>query len=128
MGKLLRDRDIIPDLIISSPAKRAHSTAKLVAAEVDYSSEHIRIDKRIYFEGTGAILHLIKETPDSVSTLFLFGHNPDFSYLADIFSSDYHGNVPTTGVVGIHFTAETWAECSEQNGRMVFMEKPSDHR
>jgi phosphohistidine phosphatase len=31
MGKLLKDKDIIPDLIISSTAARAKKTAELVA-------------------------------------------------------------------------------------------------
>ena len=38
MGKRLADRDVNPDLILSSPAMRALTTAEIIAKKLDYSS------------------------------------------------------------------------------------------
>ncbi len=37
MGDRLKSKNIVPDLILSSPAKRAKKTAKIIAEKVEYA-------------------------------------------------------------------------------------------
>ena len=53
MGRLLRDENLVPDLIISSTAKRARKTAKLVAEASGYEGE-IRLAETLYLAGPEA--------------------------------------------------------------------------
>src|SRR5436189_490239 len=48
MGKRLAKRDVKPDLILSSPARRALRTAEVVAKKLDYKRKHIVGDDRLY--------------------------------------------------------------------------------
>lgn len=68
------------DHIIASPAKRAMTTAKLVADAIKY--EHpLSLDERLYFLGVDAIIDIISHIEESVTSLMLFGHNPDMHLL-----------------------------------------------
>ena len=55
MGKRLKERGIHPDLMLSSPAKRAYSTAKRIAEVLDYSTKNIATDKEITSRAPAAI-------------------------------------------------------------------------
>lgn len=128
IGEELLKREIFPDHIISSPAKRAHTTAGIIGKALSYSEEQIEINRSIYFEGTAAILAAIRATDDSISTLFVFGHNPDFTDLASELAHQSFYNVPTTGVVGIRFSDQTWNTVSKSTASLICFLKPKDLR
>src|ERR1700752_5046969 len=48
MGKRLRKRAVEPDLLVSSPALRALTTAQLMADEIGYQRKAIVVDERLY--------------------------------------------------------------------------------
>jgi phosphohistidine phosphatase SixA len=48
MGKRLAKRDVKPDLILSSPARRALTTAEIIAKKLDYKRKDIVADDRLY--------------------------------------------------------------------------------
>ena len=52
MGKRLAKREVTPDLILSSPAKRALKTAQLIAKKLDYKLQDIVVDERLYARRT----------------------------------------------------------------------------
>jgi phosphohistidine phosphatase len=111
MAAHLKKMGIQPDLIVSSPAVRARTTADYFAKTFDIPSESIDIQQDVYEADERDILHVIHNLPDSVETVFLFGHNPTFTYVADSFSKkERFENVPTCGVVQIQSNTEggTW--------------------
>ncbi len=115
MAKHLKKLGIQPDLLVSSPAVRARTTADYFAKEYGISSESIDIQADIYEADERTILHIIQELPDSVDTVFMFGHNPTFTYVADSFSKTTRfDNVPTCGVVQICSNTEggSWEKFS----------------
>ncbi len=59
MGKRMVEHEIRPSLIISSPAKRAWSTAKLVAAEISYPIEFLQREDSLYHASIDEILGVI---------------------------------------------------------------------
>src|SRR5437899_10475758 len=48
MGERLAKRDVKPDLILSSPARRALTTAEIIAKKLDYKRKDIVADDRLY--------------------------------------------------------------------------------
>ena len=128
MGSQLKKKGIFPDLMISSPANRAHSTSKLIAHELNYPLENIQISDHLYFSGTSIMLNMVSQTDDRIDTLFIFGHNPDFTSMVNVFSSETIYNVPTTGVVGIDFDVSRWTEINADNGKTFLFDKPSNYK
>jgi phosphohistidine phosphatase len=127
MGKVLRKKKAAPDALVSSPARRAQDTAKIFADELRFKG-NIHINEALYFHGPSQIMSVVNKTPDDVTQLFLFGHNPDTMDLANMFSGNGYDNVPTCGVVCIEFEAETWKETGTGNGRVKFFDCPSRHK
>ena len=75
MGEVLKSKNIVPDLILSSPAVRAKTTAELFAKAVGYQKEINLIDD-FYFGEDESIVQEAKKTDNLVQTLMIVGHNP----------------------------------------------------
>jgi len=96
------------DKVISSPAIRAHKTAKIISKLLDIDVDRISLDQDLYdFNGDKA-MEVIKNTDDSITTLMVFGHNHAFTFLANKLGDISIDNLPTTGVVCIEFETENW--------------------
>ncbi len=124
MGRLLKEKSLLPELMVSSPAKRALKTASRIAKEIGYPKERIEIKEELYLKGTGAIVELIRRLDDGQGRVFLFGHNPDLTELANLLTGANLDNIPTCGVVSITFPFDTWQETAEGTGSLALFERP----
>ncbi len=124
IGKYLHVIGHEVDLIISSPAKRAYTTAKLMAREIGYEKKAIRIDERLYFQGVEGVFDVIKEVDDSVEKLFLFGHEPTSSSFCHEMNGDYVDKFSTAGVYAMQLDIEKWSDISPDKSRKLFFVKP----
>ena len=123
MGKLLRDRGVFFDLIMSSPAVRALTTAKIIAQEVSYLEQSIVINPRIYEASFETMIDEIQTLPNEMNIVAMFGHNPTFSYLANHFGHDLI-NLPTCGIVMIEVGVDDWAEVNIENSKVIAIDFP----
>lgn len=128
MGKVLLKHGIQPEQIISSPAKRAMQTAKIIAGHLQFDKKKIETDKRLYFEGAEQIFALMQALSAKTTTALLFGHNPDFTEFVNLFSSTGIDNVPTCGVAGITFSINDWKKATRETGRLLYFDFPKRHR
>lgn len=122
MGKILRDKGIIPDLIISSPAYRARETARKIAKKLKYREE-IMYNEYIYEASLKTILEIINFIEDEYDDVILVGHNPGLNMLA-FYLVDFNDNLPTCGAIEIEFDCQTWREASKSNAKFVSFEYP----
>lgn len=121
VSNALNSRNIFPDLIVSSPARRAIKTARIFADKLGYPSRKIREEQGIY-DGftTDAFIDLIRELPNEVNTVFFFGHNPGFHYYVANLLSAFNGDMPTTSTVGIDFNISDWNAVEARSGKLAF--------
>lgn len=115
MAKTLVKQGVKPDLLVSSPAKRALTTALFFAETFGIAGEAVLREENIYEAAPREILRIISNLPDSAQTVFLFGHNPTFTEVANHFTEDFIDNIPTCGIVQIESSAPSWKEFSEIN-------------
>ena len=113
MGERLKARNVKIDLIISSPAKRALNTAKIIAGKIDYPLDSIREERTIYRASIKQMMALISGADDKVEHLLVVGHNPTFTLLTETLCKRDFGNLPTCGIVEMSLDYESWAYCSE---------------
>jgi phosphohistidine phosphatase len=128
MGKVLKDIHITPDLIITSPAVRAMTTAKMIAQEIGFNENLIIAEPRLYLESKSKLLKEINTIDEKYNTVFLVGHNPGLTDLANSLLGDSIDNIPTSGAVGIQFECNTWMEVEKGKGKKLFFEVPKKHR
>jgi phosphohistidine phosphatase len=129
MGKKLKERKIMPGLILSSPAKRARKTATEIAKAIGYPKNKIQYNEDIYHSSAQYLLQLVRKQDDTHETIMLFGHNPDFNDFADLLLGDNPVmNIPTTGVHCIKFDVDSWKKVKEGKGRSVFFDYPKSYQ
>lgn len=112
------------DLMISSQAVRAYETARIMAGCLDYPENKILKDRRIYDGPYDRILDLIYGTPNEVSSLMIFGHNPLITQLANLFLHESIDGMPTSAVVCLTFDTLKWEELAEAKPAMKFFITP----
>ena len=119
MAKMLQAAGVEPDLIVSSPAKRALSTALFFAETFHIDYDDVVREETIYEASPTEILRVISQLPDSAHTVLLFGHNPGFTEVVNRFTEDFIDNVPTCGIVKIESKATSWKEMFEGNSKIL---------
>jgi phosphohistidine phosphatase len=125
MGDRLEDRELIPDLILSSPAARAIATAKLIARVLGYSEKKIQEDDRLYLASPKKILEVLWEVDKQVKHVMVFGHNPGITDCADKLSSERPIDaMPTCAVVTARFAIKHWDELAWATGVDVDLDYP----
>ena len=110
VGERLAQLKIKPDLIITSSAKRAHTTARIVAECIDYAEADIRIEPRLYGCGLRELYSILSELAVDPHSIMLFGHNPTFTSLVNVHQSAYLDNLPTSGCIGFDLGTDSWSE------------------
>lgn len=127
MAKKLADSGVRPDLIVSSTANRALTTAKFFADRYSIAHEAIVQQPDIYEAMSSTILRIVRGLPDSAQNVLVFGHNPTFTDVANMFSDEsWIDNVPTCGIVVLSSKADTWASFSEKNTRIAHLYFPKE--
>lgn len=127
MGELLHKKGVQPDVIVSSYAVRALTTAKIIAKAVGYAENDIDVREEIYLASFSTLMDVVQGLNDKASVAFLFGHNPDFTTFANTFSDEFIANVPTCGIVEIQFDVEQWSDINSDNGRVMSFEFPKKY-
>ncbi len=126
MGKLLKQKDIVPDLVLSSPANRAKTTAIKISEELDLDDTKIVFENSIYEASSDILIDIIKKVQDKYNTIFLVGHNPSLNSLAyELVKFDE--NIPTAGIVEIELNMNSWKDIDRKKAKMISFEYPKKY-
>lgn len=129
MASRLASHSIRPQFILSSPAKRALTTAQIFAKHLSIPNKLIQTEERIYEASVQTLLHVINQLNDRFEQVAIFGHNPGFSELASYLSQEDYLNLPTCALVHLEFPdADQWREVSAGTGLIVHFWYPKDGR
>ena len=124
MGKVLRDKGIRFDLMVSSPAKRALKTAQKIADQMQYERFDIRREPDLYHAASNTIVSIIQTQPDHCNRLALIGHNPGFTAVANQLGKLNLENVPTAGIVAFSFDVSQWQDVALGEGQLLWFDYP----
>ena len=126
MGHFLRQQGLVPDLIISSTAKRAWRTAVAVAEELGYDPAQIALEPTLYEAEPTAYLARLDQAADSYQTIMLVGHNPGLSDLLSELTGRYE-NMTTANIAYLRLPIQHWAEASDGlHGQLVQLWRPKE--
>ncbi|WP_207434208.1 SixA phosphatase family protein [Sabulibacter ruber] len=129
IGQELSERKVKLDLIISSSAVRAISTATLVAKELGFAPEKVGVQEELYHITAEDLLMFIQSLPEEYTHVMLVGHNPTFTEIANLLLPERSiVNIPTAGIVAISFDCGYWGEISPDNSKLLFFDYPKNYR
>ncbi len=128
MGQQMLSRDVNFDLVLTSTAVRALTTASLVAKEVDFDREKIQALSEIYKADRKEIIKIIQHVPDNINSLLIVGHNPIISEVANKLSPHAIADMPTAGVVALRFNCNSWLDINGENSKLLFFDFPKNYK
>lgn len=127
MGKRLKERGVKPNLIYTSPAKRAKQTAEIIAKELGYAKSRIREHTLIYEATSRILLEVINSVEEEPENFMVIGHNPAVSRIVKHLTNEESiENIPPTGVVSITFDITRWSHVSMGNGHYDWYDSPQN--
>jgi phosphohistidine phosphatase len=126
MGRRISAAGIRPSLIVSSPAVRAWTTAKIIANEIGYPREFLQRDSALYLASVNGILDVIVAQDAGFNNLMLVGHNPGFTDFANYLVPGLTNNMPTAGVVCVEMDTDDWSLYDKPDVNLVLYDFPKN--
>jgi len=131
MGVWLRQQELVPDLVISSPAERALTTAEKCLKAMGGSAGEIRREPRIYEAGLMPLLDVLEECPGDARRVMLVGHNPGLEdlliHLADHeLETPYDGKLMPTATLARLWMPKGWKRLKAGAAQLVSITRPAD--
>lgn len=127
MGSVLKRRNITLDLIISSPAIRALTTAKIFARQLGYDKDKIMVESALYSFDLEQMIAITEKTDDHISSLLIVSHNPTAAQMVMKLCNTEIEKFPTSGVFQLEMNAQSWSNAAEGNFKIVFSDFPKNH-
>lgn len=124
MGRRLAAAGIKPDLIMSSTALRASTTAELIADQLNYPREEIRFEKDLYLCAVHEFRDQLSSLDEKTGKVLIVAHNPGIHEAETYFSGVERDNVPTCGICG--FEALSWKHIKKDECREIFYDYPKN--
>jgi len=125
MGELIGEKALVPDLIISSSAKRARQTAEKVAQSCGYRNE-VRLEDDLYLAYPDVIIGILRFLPDELNSVMVVGHNPGVEELLRL-STGREEVMPTAALAHIILPIRVWSEMnSRTTGELVHLWRPKE--
>jgi phosphohistidine phosphatase len=127
VSNFLKSMEIIPDLIITSPATRARQTAQIFAAGFEYPADRIKRELNLYHGyTTDEFLDYLRAIPDKKNVVFIFGHNPSIEFYAKNLCKLFDNDVPTCASVVLDFPCDSWKNIETRTAQLFKQVNPKD--
>lgn len=127
MGELLKEKELVPELILSSTAVRARQTAEAVVEASGYPGEATYQDA-LYMAEPEGYLAALRALPDGLERVMVVGHNPGLEGLLQLLSRRIEA-LPTSTIAYLSLPVQRWADLNEQcEGELVQVLHPDDLR
>jgi phosphohistidine phosphatase len=109
VGRFLTEAGMAPDLILSSTATRALTTAELAAKAGEWSCE-VRTTSDLYASDPERVLEVVGEVEDGVEKLLIAGHEPTWSTLVTWLIGGGRVRMPTAAVACLDIPHGGWVD------------------
>lgn len=125
MGQLLREEGLLPDLLVSSSARRARKTAEHVIHHSGFRGE-TRITGQLYNAGREQLLAAVRDLPDSAGRVLLIGHNPALEELLEALTGECRA-LTTAALAHVESDADSWQRLGEAGpARLIRVFQPRE--
>ena len=124
MGKELRKREVTPDLVLCSPAKRTRETHSLFAESAKLSSQ-VEFCREIYEASSRDLLGLLRRQDSKLACILVIGHNPGMeSLLYELTGKDEL--FPTAAMACINTDLKQWEDLGRDSGQLEWIARPKE--
>ncbi len=127
MGHWLAEHDLIPQLILASPAKRAQQTLSRLTRHWDAPPETETVEA-LYNADVDTLLHILNRLPDTLRRVAILGHNPGLEKLLAWLTGDEESSHLSTCAIAEVLIPGDWQHLQQAKARQVIRATPKDAR
>lgn len=124
IGTYIKEHEVSPDLVMSSPAVRARETIEIILKTVKLPAE-LRFDQRIYEASPVVLIEVISQIDEDKSSVLLVGHNPGMESLLEMLTGQAVA-MATGTLARIDLKAAKWSKALEGQGNLGWVVKPKE--
>lgn len=124
MAKRLHNKKIRIDAFISSPAKRALSTANYFAEAFKTKPKEIITIPALYMPEVKNFYEVIEKSDNKWDTITVFSHNPGLTEFVNELTTVHVDNLPTCSIFAIKLNAHTWENFQTAPKEFWFFDYP----
>ncbi|MDE3251667.1 MAG: histidine phosphatase family protein [Bacteroidota bacterium] len=124
MAERLLAKKIDIDLIVSSPANRALTTAGFFADAYRLDKTHQKTVRSLYHASPSVFYEVIRSLDDGFQSVALFSHNPGITAFVNELSDARIDNMPTCGVFAIRSAIDHWKDFPKRDNQFWFFDYP----
>lgn len=123
MAKRIKNKNLLIDSFISSPARRAITTARLFANEYESKKNIVEIPT-LYEPTKQAFINAIGSLNDEDNLVAIFSHNPGITEFANTLTATQIDDMPTCAIFAIHIHIDHWKDFQEGKKEFWFVDYP----
>lgn len=128
IGKAILKKSKKVDLIISSPANRAKTTAELMANTINYQSD-IQFERKFYGGYIDDIQLIFEQINDNCNVVLSISHNPTIEELIyDYIETKKEIVMPTAGIASLLFNVDKWEDIQSGGAKLEWLIKPKQFK
>lgn len=124
MAKRLLSKNISIECFISSPAKRALTTAQYFAKAFNKQENSIIKIPFLYHAASAVFYSVISEIENQYSSVAIFSHNPGITHFVNELTNTKVDNMPTCGVFAVKITSSKWVDFLNSDKEFLFLDYP----
>ncbi len=128
MARKMKELGLMPDYIITSGANRAKSTAEYFKHEFDLSKDQFEINNDLYEASAETVYEVLRSAPDTANFVFLFGHNPTFTWVANSIAGVHIDEVPTCGILHAQAMISSWNKFKPEYAGFIGFHYPKQYK
>ncbi|HUQ34860.1 MAG TPA: histidine phosphatase family protein [Aestuariivirga sp.] len=134
VGRYMESNNLVPQLVLCSPAQRTRETWGLVAGELSATAEVLFVAE-IYDSGNGtALMECLRQKAGTAQSVLLVGHNPSIGELAQTLTGSGSGKLrerlekkyPTAALAVFSFDLGNWQSLAAGSGTLLHFVRPRD--
>lgn len=126
MAQRMLNRKIHINAFVSSTAKRAFYTATFFAKAFQQKEKDIIGIPQLYHAMPETFSEVIAELSNHWNTVAMFSHNPGITDFANMLGVARIDNMPTCGVLGVHFMCDKWEDAMQAEKRFWLFDYPKN--
>jgi len=125
MGEILRDKHLVPDLILCSTAARAVATAQAAIEASGYEGD-VGLSRELYLAAPPTYVAVLQRQPDDAARVLVIGHNPGLEELLELLTGRAEP-LPTAALAALELPIEHWNELvPTTQGRLTQLWRPKE--
>ena len=127
MAQKLKERNVLIDAFVASPAKRAKKTAELFIEEYNRDKEDIIFISKLYHAPAEIFFDVAENLLEHFNTVAIFSHNPGITEFVNMLTDDVRlDNMPTCGIFAVSLLSPSWKNFKKAKKEFLFFDFPKN--